>query len=265
MANDTILIDDSDPSITYGPAGAWTLQTAVPQAQSLTLHSASSYPAWAILKFNGTSVNVFGAVDSTSGESEYLLDDQLSGSVFTPPNETDFRIWFYTSASLPYGEHTLNISLTKPGKTLSLDYFQVTGSLPPPDARTGASSGASSSHKLSGGAIAGIIVALCVLLVLLVVLVLILSKLYWRRKHQMPSFEQDSDILGPEMKAHQRAQSFIRLRVPPRAHTAVTRSSTTAMQSTVVFSSVFSVYPMSSSAGASIPDTNGPSRTRHVR
>ena len=246
MANDSrvlVNVDDFDSSMLY--AGSWTSQDSNDEDYSSTSHTTSDTSSWALLTFNGTQsfilvvclvvnnksigtlVTVYGTLNESSGQSQFTLDNQPPFQFTNDLNTTNspqYQHPFYTSPLLSYGEHTLNISLLEAGKTLTLDYFQITTTLYSPEASprpntpttisvpseshshpnptsgadTVQTSDSATPHKtgLSGPAIAGIVVGLCILLSTLIILAAFAYKMRWHRRHLIPSVEHDSDILG---------------------------------------------------------------------
>lgn len=128
MNSTTIVVDDSNTAqITY--KGDW-FPTAGLSEFNYTSHGTLEDGATATLVFNGTSVAVFGTIDTTEGNSTstYVLDGSTVPSIFTP-NLTSTVLYeqlFYQSPILPDGQHTLVVTFAGSAAPFWLDYFSYT-------------------------------------------------------------------------------------------------------------------------------------------
>ncbi|KAI0343698.1 hypothetical protein BDW22DRAFT_1356212 [Trametopsis cervina] len=125
----TILVDDTDPSVLY--TGKW-VRDGVSSEYNLTTHVTMSEGAAATLLFHGISVQVIGTIGNSAGDgipvTSYNLD-QNQTVFFIAPNNTGSRLSrqpFFTSPTLPDGDHVLTVTLRSNATSFALDYFSVT-------------------------------------------------------------------------------------------------------------------------------------------
>ncbi|EIW61139.1 uncharacterized protein TRAVEDRAFT_43966 [Trametes versicolor FP-101664 SS1] len=143
----TVLVDDGDNRIQYSPGWSEDSGSGIVEVDS-TRHEASQGGLTASLTFSGTRVSVVGTRDDSSSHGQpntaYFINTVLQGTYsapFTALGDVFYNVTFFTSPTLPFGDHTVTITMeggTGTGPQIFvLDYFLVdTGqpSLGPPAA-----------------------------------------------------------------------------------------------------------------------------------
>ncbi|KAL1944398.1 hypothetical protein VTO73DRAFT_3583 [Trametes versicolor] len=143
----TVLVDDGDNRIQYSPGWSEDSGSGIVEVDS-TRHEASQGGLTASLTFSGTRVSVVGTRDDSSSHGQpntaYFINTVLQGTYsapFTTLGDVFYNVTFFTSPTLPFGDHTVTITMeggTGTGPQIFvLDYFLVdTGqpSLGPPAA-----------------------------------------------------------------------------------------------------------------------------------
>ncbi|KAG6843006.1 hypothetical protein H0H87_008660 [Tephrocybe sp. NHM501043] len=127
-------IDDSDSTVSY--TGDW-ITSGISSEYLGTIHGTHSLGAKAVLRFRGTSIDVYGTIagvefsgDSGAANSSYTLDNSAAPTFFyaLPVSKGPaYNQHFYHSGSLdPNVEHTLVVTLVATGRSgLWLDRFAV--------------------------------------------------------------------------------------------------------------------------------------------
>ncbi|KAF8146310.1 hypothetical protein K438DRAFT_1628551, partial [Mycena galopus ATCC 62051] len=64
----SVLVDDNDPSVQYNPSTGWTLEGRPPEFNATT-HVSATRGDTAALKFEGTSIRVYGTIGPNAGQS----------------------------------------------------------------------------------------------------------------------------------------------------------------------------------------------------
>ncbi|KAF7361050.1 hypothetical protein MSAN_01135700 [Mycena sanguinolenta] len=166
-AGKTLLIDDTDASVTYSADG-WRSDNDTDTCLESTQHVSASVGSWAAVSFNGTGISVVGSASQASividGSQPVLSQPQIENQLF---NKSD----------LPPGLHTINITFLA-GNSLGIDYFLVTNSQTPSTAQSQSTPQLSGTSQLSkkppiarivGGAVGGLALLILLLAVVLVV------------------------------------------------------------------------------------------------
>jgi len=280
-------VDDSDQKLTYSPTNSW-YSTGVSQEYQGTSHSTKQPNATVDVSFVGTLIAVYGTVSNFSGRARLTLDDEES-YVFDPSgvSSEEFRQPIYSFGGLTSEEHRLTIT-TLDDASFTLDFLQITtndtqgfGSNTPSqgsDHSVGSnfnsnadSSGAAPSQKagLAPGAIAGIAIGAVILLVVFAVAGwIVLSKRFGRQLPARSLAEKGFEIVGKDGERKQSRPDDISRYKPRRAapaapisNTTQTTSTSRGAQSTAMFTSVFSLSPLSSSSDENDPPPWNPSTT----
>ncbi|KAF7351993.1 hypothetical protein MVEN_01161500 [Mycena venus] len=138
-AGKTVLLDDNDASLAYSPD--WQANTDSDSSLQGTEHVSTSAGAWVSLSFEGTQISLFGPSGQKGLQVSVVIDgsDSQSGVITQSQNQNQL----FTSPVLPFGHHTMNVTLLTGGST-AIDYFLVASNLGPP-ASYGAQKSVSSS------------------------------------------------------------------------------------------------------------------------
>ncbi|PPR01801.1 hypothetical protein CVT24_001697 [Panaeolus cyanescens] len=210
------IIDDTDPRVAY--SAMWTRHGS-DFAYGNSAHLTGSASATATLRFNGTSVEVYGTVQKASSTraplSSYTLED--GSSAMFKPNETSndqHKVLFFRKEGLAKGEHVLVIRNLIPDDALWLDYFTVDG---------GSTASGTGVHSLPVGAI--IAVALASLFITLAIL--LLGFFLWTRHHKRKRKSAPRHAYSPiYTRETNRRPVTIRPPNPPQRPQSSTRGST---------------------------------------
>ncbi|KDQ23740.1 hypothetical protein PLEOSDRAFT_1108226 [Pleurotus ostreatus PC15] len=124
MSSRSVIIDNADAQVQYSPG--WQANGS-PNEYKRTTSNTETQGASFTLKFVGTSVAVYGTLDTVSlPNTTYVLDGGNPFPFFGQPQpQIQYQQVFYTSPSLPYAEHTLVGSCANAGGRVILDYFVV--------------------------------------------------------------------------------------------------------------------------------------------
>ncbi|KAJ7209341.1 hypothetical protein B0H12DRAFT_1330096 [Mycena haematopus] len=119
-AGKTMLIDDSDASVTYSPDG-WQSSNDTDDCLESTQH-VGTIGSWAALSFDGTGITLFGSPSQEGFQASIAIDG-------SPPviSQAQAQNQLFNSSILPSGLHTMNITVLD-GNSLGIDYFLVTNS-----------------------------------------------------------------------------------------------------------------------------------------
>jgi hypothetical protein len=204
-AGKTVVIDDSDPSVTYSPK--WFQKDSDSRLEG-GFHGSNSQidGSWAAVAFNGaaysillnetegefpgTGISLFGSSGTPGPDQGFKASVAIDGSQLGTISQTNENQLF-DSGVLPPGPHTINVTVLD-GHSLVIDYFLVKNDLEIPfvASTAGSSASASESNAAPGplgtaqvskappiAAIVGGVVGGLVLLLLLLV-----AALMWRRR-----------------------------------------------------------------------------------
>ncbi|KAF7313937.1 hypothetical protein HMN09_00552000 [Mycena chlorophos] len=149
------ILDDQDPSVVY--TGSWKVGGTSHEYED-TVTSSTTVGDFYVLTFNGTSVSVYGTLDSTSGgvETNYQIDGGTATTVTTTATKADaYQQLFFASQPLALGVHELKVTMAKVNVaagadegTIWFDYFNVTQN----DAAAGGTSAATSGSSAASSA-----------------------------------------------------------------------------------------------------------------
>ncbi|KAF7361043.1 Right-handed parallel beta-helix repeat-containing protein [Mycena sanguinolenta] len=160
----TLLIDDTDASVTYSPG--WQSENSTETCLESTRHVSSAAESWAAVSFNGTGISVIG----TPSQTEFKVSIVIDGSQpITSQSQIDNQL--FNTSNLPAGPHTINITVLE--GNLAIDYFFVydAGSpalaTPPTGAPLAGSSKTLPIAAIVGGAIGGLALLILLLAVVL--------------------------------------------------------------------------------------------------
>lgn len=192
--NETIRIQDNDPSVTYG--GLWNATNDIS-------HDTDARGAFVTLKFNGTSVTPLALLppNLTDSTATWAIDGGQNHTFTLPGHEgtdNDFNFPIFTAGNLSTEEHTLVITYTgeKGATPLSVDTFyvdlpssdgsEVPSNVPslsssPSETDTPSSTPSASRKSSNAGAIAGGVVGGVIGLALILMLVWVLLR---RRRYR---------------------------------------------------------------------------------
>ncbi|PVF98118.1 hypothetical protein CPB86DRAFT_388575 [Serendipita vermifera] len=200
-----IIVDDNESVVQY--TGQWALEGSAKYEYQGTTHKSNSTGNAAVLKFKGTTIDVFGTVrgstDQVTSLISFQIDDGDKGYFMSVNTEGALRPKYrlFARGTLPDGEHTLRVeSLTS--TEFWLDYFIYTPSpitaatsitTPPPVSQSSQSNRPSLS-AIIGGAIGG--VAGLSLIVIIVIL------FFYRRKRSSQAINEKQ----PEQRQQQPQQ-----------------------------------------------------------
>jgi hypothetical protein len=198
--SDHFMIDESDPGVQY--TGDWEKDSSAKYNYKGTTHKASSAGSTATFQFYGNTIEIFGAMRSSSNSSisimSFQIDDGFKHTYESFNTEGKIRpnMRLFSRAGLPDGQHTLRIeSLTT--TEVWLDYFMYRAS---PTASSGLSSPSITSvpspqpRKTQPAAIAGGILGGIAGLALIVALVLLLHRRRKPRVESVPKAEQGGSM-----------------------------------------------------------------------
>ncbi|KAJ7209343.1 hypothetical protein B0H12DRAFT_423759 [Mycena haematopus] len=121
-AGKTMLIDDSDASVTYSPDG-WQSFNNSDDCLESTKHI-GAVGSWAALSFDGTGITVFGLPSQKGFQASIVIDG-------SPPviSQLQTQNQLFNSNGLPSAHHTINITVLE-GNSLGIDYFVTNSSSP---------------------------------------------------------------------------------------------------------------------------------------
>ncbi|KAF7341325.1 Right-handed parallel beta-helix repeat-containing protein [Mycena venus] len=198
-AGKTVLFDDNDASLVYSPN--WQANTNSDSSLQGTEHVSTSAGAWVALSFEGTQISLFGPSSQKGLQASVVIDGSDSQSGVITQSKTQNQL--FTSAVLPLGHHTINVTLLT-GDSTAIDYFLVASTLGTPTTPTtlqlagtpsssppsgtpasdGAQTPVSSSLAASQGSKAPPIAAIVGGAVggLVLLLLLLIALLMWRRR-----------------------------------------------------------------------------------
>ncbi|KAJ7300416.1 hypothetical protein DFH08DRAFT_122132 [Mycena albidolilacea] len=125
-AGKTVVIDDTDPSVTYSPG--WSLKGSDVRLES-TMHISNSQldGAWAAVAFNGTGISLFGSLP-TDKDQVFKASVAIDGSQLRTISNSQNQTPLFDSGALPAGPHTINVTVLD-GRSLIIDYFLVKNNL----------------------------------------------------------------------------------------------------------------------------------------
>ncbi|KAJ7574052.1 hypothetical protein C8J56DRAFT_980571 [Mycena floridula] len=130
----SFILDDSDPSVKYS-IGDWNTGGVDEEFKSTT-HGTTAANAFATIPFSGTYIEVYGTiapqgVGHPDPVTTYTIDKGPATSfapVTTNTSATLHQTRFFTSPTLPDGNHTLVVQSTVQGGQVWLDFFEFTPS-----------------------------------------------------------------------------------------------------------------------------------------
>ncbi|KAF7361042.1 hypothetical protein MSAN_01134700 [Mycena sanguinolenta] len=179
-AGKTLLIDDTDGSVTYSPEG-WQSFNSTDNSLERTQHVSTLVGSWAAASFNGTAISLFGPPGQEGFSASIIVDG--SQPVISQSQNTENQL--FNASGLSSGPHTINVTVVE--GILGIDYFVVSNSgnsapITPqsqPVPSPSYSSGTSQFSKkppiavIVGGAIGG-----------LIILVMLLAIIIWQRRRR---------------------------------------------------------------------------------
>jgi hypothetical protein len=143
-----VLFDDNDASLAYSPD--WQANTNSDSGLQGTEHVSTSARAWVALSFEGeraylllwhvtyclrpgTQISLFGPSGQKGLQAYVVIDgsDSQSGVITQFQNQNQL----FASSVLPFGHHTMNVTLLT-GDSTAIDYFLVASTLSPPTPAT---------------------------------------------------------------------------------------------------------------------------------
>ncbi|OBZ65289.1 hypothetical protein A0H81_14704 [Grifola frondosa] len=202
-----ILVDDSDPRITY--VGDW-MSTSLPRNQDVynsTMTFTVEAGASASFSFTGTAISIYSVYQPTNAtaytvNATYIIDGLFVSSYFTPtPTSAEILVdmLVFTSSPLPDAQHTLLI--TNYGDLYLLDYLEVaipdstsnpsnywSSTLNPPASSSDRSSATNQVSNTNPGVIAGVAVGVAGAMLLMLLLVCC----WWFRRRRVCINESSS-------------------------------------------------------------------------
>ncbi|KAG6878473.1 hypothetical protein C0993_006315 [Termitomyces sp. T159_Od127] len=129
MSGLVLTIDDGNPLITYGPAGAWTQHnSSTDTTEAINFHSETwmmtQTPGATIsFAFEGVDFVVYGTKSPQNGNYTVDVDGIVGNVLWTGQNTSiQYSVPIYTSRVLPPMAHTITI-LNKNSGSLSVDYI----------------------------------------------------------------------------------------------------------------------------------------------
>ncbi|WRT70256.1 uncharacterized protein IL334_007251 [Kwoniella shivajii] len=218
----TTSYDDGSSAVQYFGSG-WAVGNPNKLYYNTTVHVSGRATDLMQLKFNGSSIQVFGGLYTDHGNYSISIDDgpekRYNGTFYKLQSQTPL----YTSSHLSDGPHTLtmvNLGGTK-GNYLDFDYAVVNSTVDPSgstDNTTGTNtttstpeSGGSSSSSSNVGAIAGGVVGGVVGLALVLLLAWFLFRRKRRNHEGLPYLmktKEPLDLNGEEVKPFQYGENY---------------------------------------------------------
>ncbi|KAJ7364561.1 hypothetical protein DFH08DRAFT_274667 [Mycena albidolilacea] len=148
-AGKTVVIDDTNPSITYSPKWS-TIGSDTRLEGAFHLSNSQLDGAWAAVAFNGTGISLFGSLKDQGLKASVAIDGSQSGIIPQPENQNSL----FDSGALSAGPHTINVTVLD-GHSLVIDYFLVKNDSESPSVApttSGPGSTSTSSPGLASGA-----------------------------------------------------------------------------------------------------------------
>ncbi|WWC91690.1 uncharacterized protein L201_006636 [Kwoniella dendrophila CBS 6074] len=140
----TTYIDDSSPLITYDPN--WiSYGYGTGGYYNLTDHMSSQIDTSMEIKFNGSSIQLFGGINNDHGDYTISLDGR-DEEVYSANNwQMRYQVPLYTASGLAETEHKIKLTNRgeSPQNVIGFDYAIVNSSIKPPETATGISNTAS--------------------------------------------------------------------------------------------------------------------------
>lgn len=122
-----LTIEDSSPSISYGPSGAWQDASAEDVAglsySGNSLHKTTAPGATATFNFNGTGVEFYGGYRPDYGTYTLVVDGQEVASGTSTNTGVETRQLLASASGLTNGPHTA--VLTSTGVGMDLDFINL--------------------------------------------------------------------------------------------------------------------------------------------
>lgn len=139
----------------------------------------------------GTQISLFGPSGQKGLQASVVIDgsDSQSGVITQSQNQNQL----FTSSVLPFGHHTMNVTLLT-GDSTAIDYFLVSSNLGPPASYGPQTSGSSSLAPFQGSKAPPIAAIVGGAVGALVILVLILVALLMRRRR---AHVRSSKLISP--------------------------------------------------------------------
>jgi len=124
----SVIVDDNDPLVQYN--GGWIRHNGKPIEFEATTHASQTPGDTATLKFDGTSMSVYGTIAPGQARMNFSIDGVEPSSFDAQASNTTHNVHFWTSLPLQETSHTLTIAVDNDIRsegneigTLFLDYF----------------------------------------------------------------------------------------------------------------------------------------------
>ncbi|WVW86137.1 hypothetical protein I302_108178 [Kwoniella bestiolae CBS 10118] len=146
----TTYIDDSSPSVSYDPSWV-SYGYGTGGYYNLTDHMSPTAGSSMQLKFNGSSIQLYGGVNNAHGDFTISLDGGEQ-EVYNANNwQLVYQVPMYTASGLTEGEHTITMTNqgASPQNVVGFDFAIVNSSIKPPETDAGNPSSTSDTSQTS--------------------------------------------------------------------------------------------------------------------
>ncbi|EMD35661.1 hypothetical protein CERSUDRAFT_116399 [Gelatoporia subvermispora B] len=257
-----IKIDDRDPRVSY--IGKWSNGGTAANYQNTTRQS-ETLGSSIQFAFNGTFISVYGVLGPTANNATYQLDQSAhTDSSFLAPSSPINDMPFWSSPVLPFGAHTLTITVAQEGDVFQLDYITYTGQADTADSSVSspsqsfpdniASSVSVSPARMSSGAIAGIAIGCFAAVLVSATCAYLFYRLRQRRTLHTVSGGLTAIDTEPPLPSPSAIGVFEKFTLPFKSHAPVSNGT----QTTAVFTSVVYLTPPVSVASGPRSAASGP-------
>jgi len=128
IANASFNMDDSNSTIVYSPATAWTTTNQhISEYYDDTLHESDTSGASISTHFAGNAISIFGGVDPSYGVMDVTIDGNKTTRVNCSSSAFRAQTLLFYSSDFFSGWHSLTMQIpTNSTKPIDLDYLTIT-------------------------------------------------------------------------------------------------------------------------------------------
>jgi len=180
--SDQISQQDTAAAFDFTPKTAWSTNPgSVSKYSGGTGHVTTSADAYVVYSFEGSHVEIYGAVGPNGGAYTVQVDNGAPATFNGTKNALHTQTLLFQYNGNSPGNHIVKVSNTPfSGQTLSIDYATIYRL---------SSDGSGGSGSLSGGAIGGIVIGVCAGLLL----ILACAFLWYRNRRPKPISTKDPE------------------------------------------------------------------------